>query len=63
MSAKTTKKTKTPLTKAQGRLLKDSLQRLLGTTLGKERPVVSAEIRLFVLKEALNAQFLNKPLH
>jgi hypothetical protein len=50
---------KNPLTKAQSKLLRDSLKRLLGNGLLEEPPKKPEDVKEMVIRNALNAIVLN----
>lgn len=59
MLKKTAQKKKNPLTKAQSRLLKESLKKLLGNGLLEEREQKQSQVKQMILKDALNAIILD----
>lgn len=54
MLKKNAQKKKNPLSKAQNRLLKESLKRLLGNGLLQEPELKENQIKQIILKDALN---------
>lgn len=58
MLKKKIQKKKNPLSRAQNRLLKESLKRLLGEGLVQEPELKEKQIKQIILKDALNAIIL-----
>lgn len=59
MLKKTNLKKKNPLTKAQNRLLRESLRKLLGNGLLLEPEPKNSQVKQMILKDALNAIVLD----
>lgn len=59
MLKKNIQKKKNPLSRAQNRLLKESLKRLLGDGLVQEPELKEKQIKQIILKDALNAIILD----
>jgi hypothetical protein len=59
MLKKSAQTKKNPLTKAQNRLLKESLKKLLGSGLIQEQEIKESRVKQMLIKNALNAIVLD----
>ena len=59
MLKKSAQTKKNPLTKAQNRLLKESLKKLLGSGLIQEQEIKESQVKQMLIKNALNAIVLD----